>query len=195
MTADATSALIVGGGLTGVELAAELAEQFEERLGIVGDPDAPRCAGCVTLAVGPTRPTRGLFPGDPGAGLLPGFRDTCWDKEKGGAGRHARKFLNAAGVHILEQWAVPPPAGATVSFSTGKETAAARPACARPWREVRAPEHNPHLSLQTRVPGVCRPARVSRSTHASARTRGRRPGPSATCPRMSSSTAAGCGPT
>ena len=32
-------------------------------------------SGAVTLAVGPTRKERGRYPGDPGAGLLPGFRD------------------------------------------------------------------------------------------------------------------------
>ena len=83
---NATSALVIGGGLTGVELAAELAETLGP--------------GTVTLAVGPTLPRRGSYPGDPaagslpcpghvhdpseacppgdpGAGLLPGFRDTC----------------------------------------------------------------------------------------------------------------------
>ena len=58
---NASTALVVGGGLTGVELAAELAEQLGP--------------GAVTLAVGPTLPSRGTYPGDPGAGLLPGFRD------------------------------------------------------------------------------------------------------------------------
>uniref|UniRef100_A0A0D3JPG5 Uncharacterized protein n=2 Tax=Emiliania huxleyi TaxID=2903 RepID=A0A0D3JPG5_EMIH1 len=55
---------------SGVELAAELAEKLGP--------------GAVTLAVGPTLPRRGSYPGDPaagslpcdpGAGLLPGFRD------------------------------------------------------------------------------------------------------------------------
>ena len=77
---NASTALVVGGGLTGVELAAELAE----RLG--GDH-------AVTLAVGPTRPVRGKFPGDPGSGLLPGFADTCRATGRGGAGRYCRKVF------------------------------------------------------------------------------------------------------
>ena len=118
---DCRSALVVGGGLTGVELAAELAE----RLG----------PGTVTLAVGPTLPSRGRYPGDPGAGLLPGFRDTCDQKKnlgRGGAGRYATKFLERKGVRLLQSWAVPPPAGATLS----NVTAAARPSCARSWRDA-----------------------------------------------------------
>ena len=77
---NASTALVVGGGLTGVELAAELAE----RLG--GDH-------AVTLAVGPTRPVRGKFPGNPGSGLLPGFADTCRATGRGGAGRYCRKVF------------------------------------------------------------------------------------------------------
>ena len=85
---NASTALVVGGGLTGVELAAELAE----RLG--GDH-------AVTLAVGPTRPVRGKFPGDPGSGLLPGFADTCRATGRGGAGRYCRKvFLFAHPTHF-----------------------------------------------------------------------------------------------
>jgi hypothetical protein len=48
----AKSALVVGGGLTGIELAAELAESLGP--------------GAVTLAVGPRLESRGLYPGDPG---------------------------------------------------------------------------------------------------------------------------------
>merc|ERR1740124_128592 len=58
----AKTALVVGGGLTGIELAAELVESLGP--------------GAVTLAVGPTLPSRALYPGDPGGGVLPGFRDT-----------------------------------------------------------------------------------------------------------------------
>ena len=92
---NASTALVVGGGLTGVELAAELAE----RLG---------GSNAVTLAVGPTRPVRGKFPGDPGSGLLPGFADTCRATGRGGAGRYCRKWLDKHGVRLLERWAVPP---------------------------------------------------------------------------------------
>ena len=117
---NATSALVVGGGLTGVELAAELAE----RMG----------PGAVTLVVGPTRPERGTFAGDPGAGLLPGFRDTCnqpWNLGRGGATRYVRKWLQRKGVTVLEKWAVPPPEGASLA----NVTAARREACARSWRD------------------------------------------------------------
>lgn len=130
---NASSALVVGGGLTGVELAAELAE----RLG----------PGTVTLAVGPTRPERGMFPGDPGAGLLPGFRDTCGQKKnfgRGGAGRHVRKWLERHGVRLLESWAVPPPAGATLA----NITAAARPSCARTWRDAGDDDRSAALSWE-----------------------------------------------
>lgn len=116
---NATSALVVGGGLTGVEMAAELGE----RMG----PDA------VTLVVGPTRPERGRFPGDPGAGVLPGFRDTCepWiNLGQGGATRYVRKWLQRRGVKVLEQWAVPPPEGASLA----NVTAGRRLSCARSWR-------------------------------------------------------------
>ena len=116
---NSNSALVVGGGLTGVELAAELAEKLGP--------------GKVTLAVGPTLPARGQFPGDPGAGVLPGFRDTCDQKRnmgRGGAGRYAKKWLKKHGVRVMEEWAVPPPEGATLS----NVTAAARPSCARSWR-------------------------------------------------------------
>ena len=53
MLGKAKSALVVGGGLTGIELAAELAEYLGP--------------GAVTLAVGPRLESRGLYPGDPGA--------------------------------------------------------------------------------------------------------------------------------
>ena len=99
----ARSALVVGGGLTGVELAAELAEALGP--------------GQVTLAVGPTLPSRGRYPGDPGAGILPGFRDTsAWrvfvrratlSATGGGAVRYARGWLRAHGVEICEEWWVP----------------------------------------------------------------------------------------
>lgn len=114
-----TSALVVGGGLTGTELAAELAE----RLG----------PGRVTLAVGPTLPARGAYPGDPGAGLLPGFRDTCGQKKnlgRGGATRYVRQWFKKYDVKLVEAWAVPPPKGATLNDIT----AAAAPSCARSWR-------------------------------------------------------------
>ena len=118
---NAKSALVVGGGLTGVELAAELVESL-------GD-------GTVTLAVGPTKPERGNYPGDPGAGLLPGFRDTCdqplFNLGSGGASRYVRKWLQRRGVTILERWAVPPPAGATLA----NVTAGRRLPCARSWRD------------------------------------------------------------
>ena len=52
----AKSALVVGGGLTGIELAAELAEYLGP--------------GAVTLAVGPRLESRGLYPGDPGAPVI-----------------------------------------------------------------------------------------------------------------------------
>ena len=123
---NATSALVVGGGLTGVELAAELAEKMG--------------AGAVTLAVGPTLPSRGRYPGDPGAGVLPGLRDTdpstrslpWWRVGGGGAVRYATKWLEARGVDVCEEWAVPPPMGATLA----NVTAAARPPCARTWRRA-----------------------------------------------------------
>ena len=117
--ANATSALVVGGGLTGVELAAELAE----RLG----------PGRVTLAVGPTRAERSNYPGDPGAGLLPGFRDTCGWKinlGRGGVVRYVRKWLQRRGVLVLESWAVPPPRGASLA----DVTVGRREQCARSWR-------------------------------------------------------------
>ena len=135
----ASSALVVGGGLTGVELAAELAE----RLG----------PGCVTLAVGPTRPERGMFPGDPGAGLLPGFRDTCGQKKnfgKGGAARHVRRWLSRNGVRLLEAWAVPPPPGATLA----NVTAAARPSCARTWRDAGDDDRSAALSWEDAGPAA-----------------------------------------
>ena len=126
---NARSALVVGGGLTGVELAAELAETLGP--------------GVVTLAVGPTLPKRGRYPGDPGAGVLPGFRDTSsWRVflrrgslrrgHTGGAVRYASEWLERHGVDVCEEWAVPPPAGATLA----NVTAAARPACARTWRRA-----------------------------------------------------------
>lgn len=117
---NATSALVVGGGLTGVELAAELAEKLGP--------------GAVTLAVGPTRQERGAYPGDPGAGLLPGFRDTCNQAKnlgRGGASRYVRKWLERRGVTVLERWAVPPPPGASLA----NVTAGRRAACARSWRD------------------------------------------------------------
>ena len=92
---NATSALVVGGGLTGVELAAELAEKWG--------------AGSVTLAVGPTLPSRGRYPGDPGAGVLPGLRDTdasylpWWRIGGGGAVRYATKWLEARGVDVFSE--------------------------------------------------------------------------------------------
>ena len=95
---NASSALVVGGGLTGVELAAELAEHLGP--------------GTVTLAVGPTRVERGWYAGDPGAGLLPGFRDTCGlavNLGRGGAVRYTKNWLQCMGVRLLESWAVPPP--------------------------------------------------------------------------------------
>ena len=143
--ANATSALVVGGGLTGVELAAELAE----RLG----------PSRVTLAVGPTRAERGWYSGDPGAGLLPGFRDTCdqWlNVGKGGAVRHVRKWLKKKGVRVLERWAVPPPAGATLS----NVTAAARPACARSWRDAGDGNRNEALTWEAAGAAADLPADV-----------------------------------
>ena len=143
--ANASSALVVGGGLTGVELAAELGE----RMG----------PGAVTLAVGPTRPERGTFPGDPGAGLLPGFRNTCGPSStffflknfgKGGASRHVRKWLDKKGVRLLETWAVPPPAGATLA----DVTAAARPACARTWRDAGDENRSNAVSWEEAGPGA-----------------------------------------
>ena len=122
---EATSALVVGGGLTGVEMAAELAEKLGP--------------GTVTLAVGPRRAERGFFPGDPGAGLLPGFRDTCnmaINFGRGGATRHVRAWLERKGVTILERWAVPPPPGSTLSNEDCGSTAMRAPACARTWRDA-----------------------------------------------------------
>ncbi|KAH8044763.1 oxidoreductase [Aureococcus anophagefferens] len=99
-----TSALVVGGGLTGVELAAELAEYFgngsrqplatlEAPVGAAAGATADASAR-VTLCVGP----------DPVAGLLPGFADCV-------AARYAAEHLAARGVRVLESWAVPPPDG------------------------------------------------------------------------------------
>ena len=132
--ANASSALVIGGGLTGVELAAELAEHLGP--------------GRVTLAVGPTRKERGFYPGDPGAGLLPGFRDTRGLRlglrlklrklqlrglgDDGGAVRYCGAWLQRHGVRVLERWAVPPPVGSTLADMT----AAARPPCARSWRDA-----------------------------------------------------------
>ena len=106
---NATSVLVVGGGLTGVELAAECAERFGKK------------PGAVTLAVGPTLPRRGAFEGDPGAGVLPGFADTRTAFGRGGedgAGYvipYTVKWLERAGVNVLERWAVPPPPGSTLA--------------------------------------------------------------------------------
>ena len=130
---NASTALVVGGGLSGVELAAELAEKLGP--------------GKVTLAVGPTLPTRGSYPGDPGAGLLPGFRDTCdmplANLGRGGATRYARKWLEKKGVRILKAWAVPPPPDSTLGpralvpgATLRTPTAMAAPPCARAWRDV-----------------------------------------------------------
>ncbi|EGB04974.1 hypothetical protein AURANDRAFT_66823 [Aureococcus anophagefferens] len=100
-----TSALIVGGGLTGVELAAELAEYFgngsRQPLATLAAPVGAAAGATadasarVTLCVGP----------DPVAGLLPGFADCV------AARRYAAEHLAARGVRVLESWAVPPPDG------------------------------------------------------------------------------------
>ena len=106
---NATSVLVVGGGLTGVELAAECAERYGGR------------PGAVTLAVGPTSPRRGAFEGDPGAGVLPGFADAqlaFGRSDADGAGYvvpYTRRWLERAGVNVLERWAVPPPPGSTLA--------------------------------------------------------------------------------
>ena len=123
---NSTSALIVGGGLTGVELAAECAEHF------------PR--GAVTFAVGPTLKTRASDPScaaDTGEGILPGFADAR--TAVGGGAPHkvrvipyVKRWLEDAGVRVLESWAVPPPDGATLSNGS---VAAYRPSCARSWRD------------------------------------------------------------
>ena len=112
------------------------------------DPLSRHVYAQVTLAVGPTLPSRGRYPGDPGAGLLPGFRDTCDQRRnlgRGGANRYARKWLERRGVRLLESWAVPPPQGATLGprsrmdgASARTPTVAARPDCARSWRDAGA---------------------------------------------------------
>ena len=120
-----TSALVVGGGLTGVELAAELAEYFgngsrqplatlEAPVGAAADATADADASArVTLCVGP----------DPVAGLLPGFADCV------AARRYAAEHLAARGVRVLESWAVPPPDG-------GGAVATSVPAGAPRWRDA-----------------------------------------------------------
>ena len=120
-----TSALVVGGGLTGVELAAELAEYFgngsrqplatlEAPVGAAATATADADASArVTLCVGP----------DPVAGLLPGFADCV------AARRYAAEHLAARGVRVLESWAVPPPDG-------GGAVAASVPAGAPRWRDA-----------------------------------------------------------
>ena len=123
-----TSALVVGGGLTGVELAAELAEYFgngsreararqplatlEAPVGAAADATADADAR-VTLCVGP----------DPVAGLLPGFADCV------AARRYAAEHLAARGVRVLESWAVPPPDG-------GGAVATSVPAGSPRWRDA-----------------------------------------------------------
>ena len=120
-----TSALVVGGGLTGVELAAELAEYFgngsRPPLATLAAPvgaaatataDADASAR-VTLCVGP----------DPVAGLLPGFADCV------AARRYAAEHLAARGVRVLESWAVPPPDG-------GGAVATSVPAGSPRWRDA-----------------------------------------------------------
>lgn len=117
---NASSVLVVGGGLTGVEFAAECAERFPE-------------PGAVTLAVGPTLPSRGAFEGDAGSGVLPGFADTrtaVGRLGESGAVAYVRRHLERRGVRVCEQWAVPPPA-------SGAPTNAYRPGASagRYWRD------------------------------------------------------------
>lgn len=119
----ASSVLVVGGGLTGVELAAECAERF-----------AP---GAVTLAVGPTLERRGAFAGDPGDGVLPGFADTRTSRGKlgeSGAVAYARRHLERRGVRVLSRWAVPPPSAAQSTEGTSASSAY-RPGGGVCWRD------------------------------------------------------------
>lgn len=115
------------------QLAAELAEQLGP--------------GTVTLAVGPTRSERGWYPGDPGAGLLPGFRDTCdlaINLGRGGAGRYTKKWLRRKGVRLLERWAVPPPPGATLADGSP----------ARCWRDAGDAARNAGVSWEVAGPAA-----------------------------------------
>lgn len=110
--ANASSVLVVGGGLTGVELAAECAGSFN-------------VAGSVTLAVGPTTPRRG-------SGILPGFENTrtaFGQRGETSAITYARRWLDKAGVRVLDRWAVPPPLEAGAAGGTY------RPGDALPWRD------------------------------------------------------------
>ena len=45
---------------------------------------------------------------------------------------YVKRWLEDAGVRVLESWAVPPPDGATLSNGS---VAAYRPSCARSWRD------------------------------------------------------------
>ena len=90
---NASTTLVVGGGLSGVELAAELAEKL--------GPDK------VTLAVGPTLRRARLVPATRAPGCSPASATlaTCArlaNLGRGGATRYARKWLEKKGVRILK---------------------------------------------------------------------------------------------
>lgn len=116
---NSTSALVIGGGLTGVELAAECAEHFAR--------------GSVTLAVGPTQASRGTgADGDCGDGILPGFASARGLDARTRVIPYVRQWLDRSGVRVLERWAVPPPVSSTISDGG---VAAFYPKCARSWRD------------------------------------------------------------